>query len=423
MLRRGFAVGLLIAMLAACQPGTPVPPTRPPADDGRNPTAAPAPLWIEAVDPIGRGSVPRLTLLGRLDPPSGASTAFTSALAPDGTRLAALNNDQVIAWDLITGAAVFQTARVNYTRLFYAPDKRELYALDALGQVDILNAETGGVIDGFAGYERFGGVVAYDSENGWLALGGTDGGVRVWDGLERRARVTIEAHTDGVTALAFSRDGARLASAGTDGIVRLWDWATRTQLAEVKNDSIDVTVRIGALAFAPDGAYIAVGTNIDARLWLPDADRMIFLDAGAADGTGGSGEVLTFTPAGDYLLGGNARTGLFLWAATAAITAPTQAEIPLPLRLPGVVGSALSAAFSPDGALLATSVIDSPVALWDMTRITDQTVARADVPTATTRFASLAWTPDARLLLLFDAGGSVFAWGLPPPENATPTTE
>lgn len=419
---------MVILLIAACAPTTPLAPTVPPRDDeGRNPTIAPAPLWREGVQPIGRGSVPQLALLGRLDPPTNPTTAFAHALAPDGTRLAVLNIDQVIAWDIITGAVVFQTARVDYTRLFYAPDKREVYAIDALGEVAVLNAETGGVIDGFTGSAAFGGALAYDPDNAWLAFGGADGVVRVWDALERRARVTIDAHTDAddpatraITALAFSRDGGRLATAGADGVVRLWDWATRTLLAEVKTDSPDIFVRVGALTFAPDGRALAIGTNIDARLWLPDEGRSVALEAGSPDGTGGAGEILTFTSAGDYLLGGNARTGLYLWGTTAALNAANQAEVPPPLRLPGVVGSALSAAFSPDGALLATSVLDSRVALWDMTRITDQTVARADVPSASTRFSGVAWTPDARALLMFDAGGSIFAWGIPAPATPTP---
>jgi WD40 repeat protein len=395
----------LFLIAAACQPNAPVParPTQP----VRSPTLPPPLAWIEAGEPIRRGNADQTRLLGRLDPPSIPSTAFASAVAPDGTRLAVLNNTQVLAWDLITGALIFQTARVDYTRIFYSPDKTELYALNNDGLVDILNAETGGVIGGFAGYEPYAGVYAFDEENGFFAFGGMDGAVRVWDALERRARVTINAHDARVTALAFSRDGARLASADSGGRARLWDWAARTPLAEIQNEGVIV----GALAFAPAGSPIAIGTMTDARLWLPDADRLIRLFSVENPTI----DLLAFAPAGDYLLGGSGR-GVFLWATTPAVNAPPDAPPAEPLRLPGVIGSTVSAGFSPDGALLATAALDTAPALWDMTNISAQTVARGDLPLpqdAPFRIFAVRWTPDGRLLLLFDAAGAIYTWGIP----------
>lgn len=394
----------LLLALAACQSAPPA-PTVPP-EQIRNPTLPPPPDWIEAAAPIGRGSMDRTRLLGRLDQPATPSTVFAAALAPDGTRLAGLNNEQVLAWDLITGELVFQTARAGYTRLFYAPDKSELYTLENTGLVDVLNAETGAVITGFTGYQPYSGAHAYDPDNGWFAFGGLDGALRVWDTFERRALVTIEAHTAQVTALAFSRDGALLVSADVNGVVRLWDWATRTQRAEIKHDD----VLIGALAVAPGGSPIAVGTNIDARLWLPDENRLVFLFTVDNPTT----DLLMFTAAGDYLLGGSGR-GLFLWATSPAIAAPTRSDVPSPIRLPGVTGNTVSAAFSPDGALLATAALDQPPSIWDMTSIQAQTVARGDLPLPADyilRIVTALWTPDSRLLLLFDASGSVLAWGI-----------
>jgi WD40 repeat protein len=308
---------------------------------------------------------------------------------------------------LITGALIFQTGRVDYTRLFYSPDKSELYALNNDGLVDVLNAETGGVIAGFTGYEPYAGVYAFDEENGFFAFGGADGAVRIWDAFERRARITISAHDGRVTALAFSREGTRLVTADGDGQVRLWDWATRTLLADSQHD--DVTV--GALAFSPAGSPIAIGTATDARLWLPDSNRIVPLFSIENPTV----ELLAFSPAGDYLLGGSGR-GVFLWATTPAVNAPLDSPPAEPLRLPGVIGNTVSAGFSPDGALLATAALDTAPAFWDMTNISAQTVARGDLrlPDDTPfRIFAVRWTPDGRLLLLFDAAGAIYAWGIP----------
>jgi WD40 repeat protein len=408
----------LVVALSACQPPAPE-PTQPP-EVVRNPTPLPAPDWIEPSALIGRTNVTAIALLGRLDSPDTPSTVFASAVAPDGTRLAALNNTSVVSWDLITGARLFQTARVDYTRLFYSADKTELYAVRSGGLVDVLDAETGSVVTGFSGYEPFGGVTAYDDFNGWLAFGGSDGSVRVWDPVERQARVTIEAHTSAITALAFSGDGAQLASAGADGAVRLWDWAARALQVEIKLDPPPatptagtpvepLTPTVGALAFAPTGAPLAIGTDVDLRLWMPPMQlRRLSI------GLGGAAQFLSFARTGQFVLAGNQRTGLYLWTPTIVLTAPEGETIPA-LRLPGVVGERIAAAFSPDATLLATVVFGGVVSLWDMTQITDQTIARADLPLGDARIVSAQWTPDGRLLLLFDASGSVYAWGVPPP--------
>lgn len=71
-------------------------------------------------------------------------------------------------------------------------------------------------------------------------------------------------HADDVNALAFSPDGKFLATGGDDGTVRIWNWAAGKE-PHVLRHQINVT----ALAFLPDGR-LATGTYsapADAESW------------------------------------------------------------------------------------------------------------------------------------------------------------
>ncbi len=56
-----------------------------------------------------------------------------------------------------------------------------------------------------------------------VASGDKDGNVTLWDLFESRKLVTFRAHSDRVTAVAFSADGKTLATGSFDKTVKVWD--------------------------------------------------------------------------------------------------------------------------------------------------------------------------------------------------------
>lgn len=390
------AILLSFVWLAACQPANQTPTLSPPGTfepQSRDvPTAIP-PIWAQSSEQITLANAPRLAYLGRLDAKDLPSTVFAYAFSPDGTRLAGLNNEQLIAWNLVSGALIFNTARDDTTQVYYAVDKSEIYAIHPEGQIVIHDADTGRVKDTLTAKDRYNGKAAYDPNNGWLALGGLDGQIKVWDVAARQSLVTLEAHKLQVTALAFSSDGERLASGSDDQTVKIWDWQQRQALAEIK-------AAIQQVAFAPDNNQIAIGETTQITLWKADDGTPQFT---LNTGPRASADVLIYSPDSQFVVNGGSIPTLTVWDTQTGKLVNT---------LPGAGGDVNSVAFSQNGEMLVTAVLGGTVSLWDVSTMRDETLKRADLNVPSRQILYADWSPDGFLLTLFDAPGPIQVWGV-----------
>ena len=231
-MRRYLIACLLLLAACAQTPATEAPPgTFAPVL--RDQPTQPAPVWVEGAEEITLENAPRIALIGRLDSASAPSTVFAYAFSPDGTRLAGLNNDQLIVWDLIGGQIVFNTARDQAIYVFYSADKGEVYTVDDIGEITIYHANTGAAKDTLTSQIQYNGVAAYYADEGWLALGGSDAGVQVWNPSERQSLGTFLAGTGPIKTIVFSADGERLATAAFNGLVQVWDWRNQQSVARI----------------------------------------------------------------------------------------------------------------------------------------------------------------------------------------------
>jgi WD40 repeat protein len=170
--------------------------------------------------------------------------------------------------------------------------------------------------------------------------------VRLWDPANGELIRTLEAHRDWVHALAFSPDGT-LASASDDGTVRLWDPTNdqHTRILQGHRDSVR------ALAFSPDGTLASGGSDGTVCLWDPANDQHTRIPLGHCDTV----RALAFSADGTLASASDDGT-VRLWDPTSNQHTRT---------LHGHSGYGVrTVAFSPGGTL-ASGGVDGTVGLWD----------------------------------------------------------
>lgn len=398
-----FLLLIFLMILAACGDGgddnagvdaataVPTPTLIPGPRDTVFTPIPPAPEWQEPAQVITPDNLRQIRLLGRLDAPGLPSTVFDYAFSPDGTRLAGLNNDFLLIWDLIDGSLVANNTRQGTSLLFYSPEKDEIYGLAPDGSALVFDADDSTVKADFLAHSDFSGATAYHAGIGRLAVGGRRGDVKVWDPVERVSLVTIATGTAEIVKLAFSNDGTLLATANLNGLVTVWNWAERTLIATIDQEGAGVS----RMAFSPDGAHLAIGKSTAIDIWqVADGNLLHTVDTGR----GGTSGVLTYSPDGRYLLSGGLVPDMTLWD-----TETGEAFA----RLSDLGGDRVSAAFSPDGALLLTSAITGNVTLWDM-----DTGDRYDLEVGADRPLFVDWSPDGYVMIFVDASGPIYVWGV-----------
>jgi WD40 repeat protein len=191
-------------------------------------------------------------------------------------------------------------------------------------------------------------AVAYQR---WIELFDAETG----NGIRPRLRIPppafdIDGEDTQAYSLAFDPGGAYLASGGTDGRVRIWDLTSGRMLARIVASAQGLPIT--DVAFSPDGGLLAAALDEGgARLWSAPRWR----PAGDVPGSQWAADV-EFSPDG-RILATVGDPGLERWDA--------ETLEPIGSPILGHEGEVRSVAFSPDGRLMASGGTDASVRLWD----------------------------------------------------------
>jgi WD40 repeat protein len=257
----------------------------------------------------------------------------------------------------------------------FSPDGRELAVADERrARTFRLPAPTHDIPRGSAGAAPTASTVCFGPGGAWIAVGGGDGVVRVWDRKGQRLQRILSGHEGAVTGVAVSRDGTRLYSAGRDGTVRRWDVRTW------RGGDVLCTAPRGLLALvvSADGGTVASGGE-DTLARLVDARRGREVETFA--GHGRPVTAAAFSPDGTGLATGSWDGSLRVW--------DTRRDGDVSLR--AAAPADLPHTFSPDGSRLAALLPGlRHIGVWDVA-----TGARA-ATLAIAGATAITFTPDAK---------------------------
>lgn len=228
--------------------------------------------------------------------------------------------------------------------------------------------------------------LTYSSDARWIAGGGADGKIRIWDAETGKLVRCFEGQRGRVASLSFAPDSRTIASASdVDGMVWVWDLQTGEPVLVIPIAGDNCIIE--AIAHQPAGNLLAVG-GIDwlatggsggaVCLWdLVERQQLATLDSGATVS-------IAFHPTGRSLAAGAFEGGITLWdIPTQQCTASLQGHDDIVTAL----------AYSPDGRWLASGSNDRTIRLWDVTTATLRAMRTLD-----TQVKGLCFSPDGRFL-------------------------
>lgn len=263
----------------------------------------------------------------------------------------------------------------------YSPDGKYLavatsiglwwYELSTMSPMDLWNTEQG-IIS----------TISFSSNGKWIATGGSDGSIKVWDVSSRVCIARMKRgkeqnqlwHQNEISCISFSPDNQQVAVSGRrDYIVDLWHPETGERFGEINGDSqMELRQYCGLtrpIAFSPDSQLLAcLSPHVTNNSTSPEAEFISVWTISSGDHVatlikyppGSMWYSLCFSPCGSYLIAsGNVEDKVQIWDARSWQQIRT---------LPDYGANWIIPSYSSKGVLHVAAVFNdtSTIAVWDV---------------------------------------------------------
>ncbi|MBZ4409448.1 WD40 repeat domain-containing protein [Myxococcus sp. XM-1-1-1] len=341
---------------------------------------------------------------------SGARLPGSPQWSPDGTRLTALEGTSsggpLRIWDARSGAVtrmIFAPADARFVGLAWKPEGNTLAAGLSTGRVVLLDAVTGATLRTWAVQGGAVEALAWSPDGARLATAtNASKEVHVWDAATGEREGAPLTAVDRVRALTWSPDGSRLAmEAGRwGGAFSQW-----VEFHGVGTRTLEELLEIpGGFAWSPDGTRFAVGFEGEVRVYLTAGHLL----ESTYKGDWSRATLVDWSANGRWLAVGDPMRKLFvLDAATGAVLVDASQTPPT-----GTATGYDALSFHPTEPRFAV-VDDLPTSVLDVftLELDKATVVRSELLAHDLSVENVAWSPTGAMLASSGGEGKVQLWG------------
>lgn len=272
--------------------------------------------------------------------------------------------------------------------------------------------------------------IAFSPDSSWLASGGFDGAIRIWNRSDQQLDAVLTAHPSRITSLDWSPDGKKLATGSHDGTAIVWEVKTWKQ-----RDRFVVEGELTALAWSPDNQQLATNAYQAVQVRTPSSSE----PAKSFDGPAETVSDLVWLDQGRKLAASSYDNSIWIWDVADGRLLDTLTEhkdrtwalavdengkrvasaswddtVRIWNREHGtskVVSKHTSdvwdVAWSPQGEQLVSAGRDGDLRIWNAS--TEQSIQKRSGHTG--RVSCVAWSPDGKTIASSDEFGELRLWG------------
>ena len=244
------------------------------------------------------------------------------------------------------------------------------------------------------GHSKYVRSVAFSPDGKYVATGGDDKTIKLWEVSTKKVIKTLKGHVGEVTAVAFSPDGKYIVSGDNkeDSALKLWEVSSGREVR-----SLEGQLAVYSLTFSLDGKHVISGGlshDETIKLWDVSTGRVTRVFSGHRDWV----RTAAISPDGKYVVSGGDDKTIKLWDVSSGRKVRTfQGH-----------GSRISAvAFSPDGKHVVSGSGET-LKLWDVSSGRDIKTIRGH----TDDINSVAFSPDGKYIVSGDDNGTLKFWDI-----------